>query len=392
MNRRSPIRNRRPTKVVKKKRPPLDAGILFHLVRLGNAIDVRQLLLSATDDHGSISKGFDDIKNTSLHIAAQAGNVSVLRVLLSFGAKSNAQNINGDTPLLLSWSSWSSIPETSLLRPAAMCTVESVIELLLQYGADPNLSNFQTGETPLHLAARNGHSKLIKRFLKFRARPDHKSKGKDGVTPKDLAMKGDSPEHQKCNDIMKRWHPEKEDFNPDELARKHIQHQDKGVAWSGATFGRGGGKRSGNDGGNGGGSDIGNTSIGASLKRQQQQLALLSSTESNTKMGKHRFNPKKRLGALRQPKTHPSMLLNDAATSKNFGNFGNGLGSGRKQPELDAAIRVVVGPIIIKRFGFDKKFVNGLSCGWSPSNGFHESPGSGWASKPVTPFLGNTRR
>ena len=95
---------------------------------------------------------------------------------------------------------------------------------------------------------------------------------------------------------------------------------------------------------------------------------------------------------MRQPKTHPSLLLNDAATSKNFGNFGNGLGSGRKQPELDAAIRVVVGPIIVKRFGFDKKFVNGLSCGWSPSNGFHESPGSGWASKPVTPFLGNTRR
>ena len=86
------------------------------------------MLLSSSDDEGQISRAYDSIGNSSLHIAhiRKCGHV---RVLLMFGAEANKQNNVGQTPMLLAWSSWEDRSIASMFRPAQMCSVESIIEL-----------------------------------------------------------------------------------------------------------------------------------------------------------------------------------------------------------------------------------------------------------------------
>ena len=328
-------------------RPQLDGALLYHLVRQGNATAVRTILLSSSDDAGKISAGFDDVGNSCLHLAAKEGNVSCLRVLLSFGAMANVQNDVGLTPLLFAWSSWADVPTESLLRSSALIQVESIIELLLQNGADPTISGHETGETALHLAARYGQIKLVGRLLQFRGRPDQRSKGKDGLTPLELARKDNSPEHQECVKIMSRWNPAKEEWNPDQLARgkKHVHTR---VEWSG-------GKKS------GGSNSRTKTNISsASFKRQQNYLANMSAAQP-TKVGStvDMFNPQKRLGALRRPNS-PEYKLSD-----------------KVKPSVQTRKRCVVvkqkkkQPIINERFGFDKSFMESMSSTWSPPKTYH---------------------
>ena len=329
-------------------RPQLDGPRLYHLVRQGNATAVRSILLSSSDDAGKISAGFDDVGNSCLHLAAKEGNVSCLRVLLSFGATANAQNDVGLTPLLVAWSSWADVPTESLLRSSALIQVESIIELLLQNGADPTITGHETGETALHLAARYGQVKLVGRLLQFRGRPDQRSKGKDGLTPLELAQKDDnSPAHQECVKIMSRWNPAKEEWNPDQLARRK-KHVRTGVEWSG-------GKKS------GGSNSRTKTNISsASFKRQQNYLAKMSAAQL-AKVGStvDMFNPRKRLGALRRPNS-PEYKLSD-----------------KVEPSLQTRKRSVVvkqkkkQSIINERFGFDRSFMESMSSTWSPPKTYH---------------------
>jgi hypothetical protein len=62
------------------------------------------------------------------------------------------------------------------------------VRWMLEHGADPNHVNDRFGETPLHGAVRHkGNEKLIAMLLDRGADPD--KKGRDGVTPRQLAMK-----------------------------------------------------------------------------------------------------------------------------------------------------------------------------------------------------------
>jgi hypothetical protein len=316
-------------------------------VREGNATAVRQILLSSRDDTGQISAGFDDAGNSSLHLAAKEGNVSCLRVLLSFGATPNAQNNVGHTPLLVAWTSWSSIPDTSFLRAPALIQVETLIELLLQHGADPTISGDEIGETPLHLAARYGQPKIVKRLLQFRGRPDQRSNGKDGLTPLELAEKGDSTE---CVQILRekifRLNSEKdeEEWNPDQLARPTNKQARNELKWSGAR------------GGSSSGGPTTNISS-ASFKRQQQYLAKISASEpAKLEGGAETFNPRRRLGALRtSPESKPSEKMIPSKQNQKRG----------------VAAKQTCKPIIAPRFGFDRSVIDSLSSTWSPPKTFH---------------------
>jgi hypothetical protein len=196
--------------------PQIDGGVLFKEAKRGHVVVVKQMLLSSSDDEAQISRGYDEIGNTALHVAARLGSVAMLRVLLMFGAESNAQNNLGQTPMHLAWSSWQELSPASMFRPAQMCSVESLIELLMQYGADPNLHDAIRAETPLHIAAEFGHPKIAKRLIKFGANHEKRSAGKDGKTPLAMAEKAgtDSPPHRECAMLMKNWR----------LIRRELKH------------------------------------------------------------------------------------------------------------------------------------------------------------------------
>lgn len=91
-------------------------------------------LVKLIEEEAEIDLG-DDMEKTALHYAATNGHFNVARILLEHGADANAQDENGSTPLLL-------------LRR----NHETLISLLIKFGADINACNFE-GKSICHIAA-----------------------------------------------------------------------------------------------------------------------------------------------------------------------------------------------------------------------------------------------
>jgi len=93
----------------------------------GEVDRVRALLEKGADPNEADA----EMKTTALHLAADRGNLELTQMLISAGAKVNAQDINGDTPL----------------HNACLCGHKDVISLLLHNGADKSIQN-SSNETP----------------------------------------------------------------------------------------------------------------------------------------------------------------------------------------------------------------------------------------------------
>ena len=93
--------------------------------------------------------------NPSLIDVAGAGNVRLVRELLSSGADVDARNRNDETALSM----------------AAAWNHFDVAQLLVQRGADPNIAD-KTGGTPLMLAAQNGNTTMVSALLARDADPN----------------------------------------------------------------------------------------------------------------------------------------------------------------------------------------------------------------------------
>ena len=86
---------------------------------------------------------------TALHVAANRGQVDMVRLLLDYKASVNVQDEDGDRPLHLC--AFNSEPE--------------IAEILVQHGANPNLMNHR-GATPIIIAAAKGNARVVKQLLK----------------------------------------------------------------------------------------------------------------------------------------------------------------------------------------------------------------------------------
>jgi ankyrin repeat protein len=80
-----------------------------------------------------------------LHLAAGAGHIDVVRLLLEKGASKNPGDETGETPL----------------HHASKAGHIKVVSVLLEKGANVNAQN-RIGWTPLYLAARGGHAELVR--------------------------------------------------------------------------------------------------------------------------------------------------------------------------------------------------------------------------------------
>ena len=106
----------------------------------GNGVEIRRLLSAG------VSPNCRRVVNgkSPLHYAAQFGYTDMVKLLLDAGADPNMSDSWGLTPL-----HWASEPSTEDVDQA---TAMSVVKLLLNSGADPNKADKQ-GRTPLHSAA-----------------------------------------------------------------------------------------------------------------------------------------------------------------------------------------------------------------------------------------------
>ena len=98
---------------------------------------------------------------TSIHAAAEAGNVGCVKRWLALGVSPNTRTL------------W--YLNTPLIKASAYGRIR-VVKLLLEKGADVNKHN-EGGETPLHYAARHGHVKVMEILLDHGADPTKKGTG-----------------------------------------------------------------------------------------------------------------------------------------------------------------------------------------------------------------------
>ena len=106
---------------------------------------------------------------TVLMLAAEAGNVDIVKMLLAAGANVNAKDFDGDAVLV--WAMGEGHVD--------------VVEVLLAAGADVNAKN-NDGDTVLMQAVGAGHIDVIKLLLAAGA--DINAKDEDGDTARDMAM------------------------------------------------------------------------------------------------------------------------------------------------------------------------------------------------------------
>lgn len=166
----------------------------LNLAAKAGQLEVVKVLLA----RGWPAGGCDEARNTPLHLAARAGHVDIMRALLDAGAATNARDERGDTPLG-ALARYLTPPHSSLLgareRPE---DVASAIALLVGRGANiqgaspydwkqlERQDDFtKSGSTPLHWAVRHNHAVAISTLLAFGADPS--ARDTRGRTPRDLA-------------------------------------------------------------------------------------------------------------------------------------------------------------------------------------------------------------
>lgn len=179
---------------------------LFQAIQSEDATALRALIAKGAKVNAKDAKG-----NTPLHAAAENWAIDCIEALLSQGADVNARNLEGKTPLMVA------------------ANIPAALELLLDAGADTDVRDNQ-GRTALMLAAESGEMSKVK--ILFRRGVDVASKSPEGKTALDIAV---ATKHRKIaalirGEISSDLQCSKLEMKPKVLDAKLIDDQNRELA------------------------------------------------------------------------------------------------------------------------------------------------------------------
>lgn len=148
----------------------------------------------------------------SLHRAVSTGNVALVLFALEHGQSANSV-LHGITPL----------------HVAACLGEVSIVQLLMAYGAEVNQPKTRArtaggpgveGSLPLHFAAANGHYEIVRLLLEHGSRP--LAQDRDGQSPEALALANQQAE---CASLVRAWaQAYGTEGHTDSATVRHTQH------------------------------------------------------------------------------------------------------------------------------------------------------------------------
>ena len=167
-------------------------------------VDIARLLLK----EGALVNGADSRECTPLHYATANNQGAMVDLLLAHGASPDIPNDQGELPLHVAASYYHVVLIEAFVRatyaddsstdepPDPGCTAlddapdgghSAIFSVLLKHSSLPDLCN-KSGDTPLHLAARDGYHKVVCQLLEVTTQID--TAGYRGYTPLHLAAAG----------------------------------------------------------------------------------------------------------------------------------------------------------------------------------------------------------
>ncbi|KAH9169375.1 hypothetical protein EDB89DRAFT_2098979 [Lactarius sanguifluus] len=145
----------------------------LHGASMSGRVDIMRWLL----DHGADANAMQDDCWTPLHLAAVNMHLEAIQVLLDHGADGDSRNEKGNNPL------YETLFDPSIPSEAEMV---DVVRLLLEYGADTNAdASNHNCSTPLHRASSQGWLEVARLLLSYGA--DVHEKDEEDRTPFQVA-------------------------------------------------------------------------------------------------------------------------------------------------------------------------------------------------------------